>query len=170
VTARLADEIDGPLPRLHEDHMRAISQAAVAACEEVDEQQSSPLVQPFKTLAVMSIALNNDGHPVVFQHSSKNFGEIMARHFPDRWRMDPSGYEDIPDELLQTIYDRESEHKDVSPFDEWKQGVKEGVGDAVAGVTAEGGDLMTAQCMADMGYFLAGEEAMHPTIAKLFRE
>ncbi|HET7059909.1 MAG TPA: hypothetical protein VFH99_01140 [Candidatus Saccharimonadales bacterium] len=165
VLERLADQLEAPLPHLHENNMRDIAEAAIAACEELEEQEN-PLLSPlFKTLAVMATSLTVDGHPLVFQHSSRSFAETMARHRAGRWQVDAAEAGDMPDEVYEMAYKLEGEHQELPPYDEWRQTVS----DTAAEVLAKGEDLRVKECEANMAYFLSRVETMRPAVAKLFK-
>jgi hypothetical protein len=150
------------MPHLHHDIMRSMAQAVAETCEEIDAQEERSITTPpFRTIGLLAVYITDDGEPFVTEFGSHTFFEALGENSPETREELPEP-DEIPDEVYKLYYDIEAEHKDLPPFEQWKQ-------EGIRLLKSEDGSHLDFS-IGYLGYLLLPKEVTHPTVNKILFE
>jgi hypothetical protein len=112
-------------------------------------------------VGLLAVYITDEGEPFTTEFGSHAFFEVLGERSPET-RTDLSRANEIPDETYKLYYDLEAEHKELPPFEQWKQ---EGID-----LLGEGLEDTIDASIGYLGYLLLPKEITHPTVNKTLFE
>jgi hypothetical protein len=120
---RAIDHIAGEIPVLSNNFERRFTEAVHLACETIDREERDASTPPFKTLGLLAVYLTDEAELSVTEFGSIDFFGAVGKLLPES-QVDLSDPEAIPEAAYRMMYSVESEHKELPPFEQWKEQAK----------------------------------------------
>jgi len=163
------EEIKSKQSVLGNNVIRNIARIIGATCEDIDNQTAYSRL-PFMTIGVLAIYITEEGEPHAYEHDSRSFAKMFAEQNSEVnqvvARLKEAPGDENTEQALKQAYALQSEHRELGPYEEWKQRNIDMMVETVA--TAGGIDQDLA--MITMGHLVLPSTVTHPTFNKLLFE